>query len=51
MMGLIDKVFIEGLEALLARAHVQSCKECRKKYEEIIKHAKEEFEKREAAKD
>ena len=40
----------EGLEALVIRLHVESCKECRKKYKEISKHAFEELEKREAAK-
>ena len=42
-MGLIGKIFIQGFEALLVRLHVESCKECRKKYDEILKHTLEEL--------
>ena len=50
-MALVGEILIQGMQALVVRVHVESCKECRKKYEEILKHAEQEYEKREAAKD
>ena len=46
----LGDILVQGLEALSIRIHTESCKKCRKKYYEILKHAKEEAEKREAAK-
>ena len=40
----------EALKALSVRLHVESCKECKKKYIEIVKHAKEEIERHETVK-
>ena len=43
-MSLVGELVIKALEAIAVRMHVQGCKECRKKYNEILEHAKEEVE-------
>ena len=39
--GFTVRVLDELIDLLLIRSHIESCKTCRKKYSEIIKHAKE----------
>ena len=46
-----SRIIEEGIKMLSVRLHVETCKGCRKKFKEILKHANEEFEKREATKD
>ena len=42
-MNFLSDFLEKGIEALTVRLHVCSCKECRKKYDEILKHALEEM--------
>ena len=34
----IEKIMVKAAGALLVGLHVEMCKECRKKYQEIMKH-------------
>lgn len=38
-----EKMIKELMEALMVEMHIRECKECKKKYLEILKHAKEEY--------
>ncbi|MBA7554346.1 hypothetical protein ES705_46960 [subsurface metagenome] len=41
-MDIIEQAMFDGFLMLLARVHIETCKECKKKYMEIVTHMKEE---------
>lgn len=49
-MGFWGKILEELFDLMAIEAHIRKCEECKKKYKEVLEHAKEEFKKKEAEK-
>jgi hypothetical protein len=38
--SLVDQLILFALDLLRIRVHIESCQECKRKYEEMLAHAK-----------